>query len=103
MAKIVSVRTSVKEDRTLAVIRVEGSETPIFLTDKQVASATGLTRNFSVLKGSDINVEYYAEGAELANGAKCTKANTIVKEFDIELSETTSKIAMASAFGASMF
>ena len=101
--KITSVRTSVKEDKVLAIIRVEGKEQPIFLTAKQIEAATGLSRNFSVLKGSDINVEYYAEGDELANGTKCTKANTLVKEYDIELAASVNNIATAAAFGASMF
>lgn len=103
MAKIISVRTSVKEDRTLAVIRVEGKENPIFLTAKQVEAATGLSRNFSVLKGSDINVEFYKENDELVGGGKCTKADTLVKEFDIELAASVNNIATAAAFGASMF
>ena len=101
--KITSIRTSVKEDRTLAIIRVEGQEKPIFLTAKQVEAATGLSRNFSVLKGSDINVTYYKVDEELRNGEKCTKENTIIKEFDIELTDRLSNIATASAFGASMF
>ena len=55
--KIKSVRTSVKEDgKVLAVITVEGQEKPIFLTEKQISSATGISKNFSVLKGSDIEV-----------------------------------------------
>ena len=101
--KITSVRTSVKEDKVLAVIHVEGKEQPIFLTSKQIEAATGLTRNFSVLKGADINVKYYNVGDKLANGSECTKADTLVKEFDIELSEGLSNIASAAAFGASMF
>ena len=103
MAKITSVRTSVKTDKTLAIIRIEGQDNPVFLTDKQVKAATGLSKNFSVLRGSDLEVEYYAVDEELASGQKCTKANTIVKEFSIELAPDMAKIASAAAFGASMF
>lgn len=103
MARITSVRTSVKPDKVLAVIHVEGRQDPIFLTSKQVEAATGLSRNFSVLKGSDINFAFYKEGDELIGGGKCTKSDTIIKEFDIELAESVNKIATAAAFGASMF
>lgn len=103
MAKIISVRTSVKEDKTLGVFQVEGKEKPIFLTDKQIASATGLTRNFSILKGADISVEYHKVGDKLHNGTECTKENTLIKEFSIELPDRLNNIAAASAFGASMF
>lgn len=101
--KITNVRTSVKEDKVLAIIRVEGRENPIFLTSKQVEAATGLSRNFSVLKGSDINVEFYKKGDKLNNGAECTTDDTIVKEYDIELAQGINNIATAAAFGASMF
>lgn len=103
MAKITSVRTSVKPDKTLAIIRVEGAADPIFLTGKQVEAATGLSRNFSVLAGSDLEVVFYKKDEELASGSKCTKDNTIVKEFSIELSPKLAGIASAAAFGASMF
>ena len=103
MNKITNVRTSVKEDRTLAIISVEGSETPIFLTSKQVASATGLDRNFSILKGSKINVTFYKKGEKMLNDRECTADDKIVKEFDFELADRLNDIASASAFGASMF
>lgn len=103
MKKIISVRTAVKEDKVLGIFQLEGVEKPIFLTDKQVHSATGLKTNFSILKGSMLDVTYYAVGDKLANGAECTKADTLVKEFSFELSEKTGNIAAAAAFGASMF
>lgn len=103
MKTITRVRTSVKEDRTLAIFNVEGSDDPIFLTSKQVNAATGLDRNFSILKGSKLDVTFYAEGDELVGGGKCTKDNTIVKEFEFELSDRMSNIAAAASFGASMF
>lgn len=103
MSKIISCRTSVKEDKVLAVISIEGSDKPIFLTAKQVFSATGLQNNFSILKGSDIHVEYYKKGDKLINGSECTKDDTILKEYSIDLSASVLNIATASAFGASMF
>lgn len=103
MSKIKSVRTSVKEDKVLAVISIEGRETPIFLTSKQISAATGISKNFSVLKGSDIEVSFYKIDDELSNGQKCTKDDTIIKEYSIELHQDLAKIAMAASLGASMF
>lgn len=103
MKKIASVKTAVKEDKVLGVFTLEGQEKPIFLTDKQVFSATGLRNNFSILRGSSLEVTYYAIGDKLANGSECTKADTIVKEYAFELAEKTGNIAAAAAFGASMF
>jgi len=103
METITNVRTSVKKDKVLAVIRTEGSETPIFLTDKQIASATGLKSNYSILKGSKIDVEYYNEGEELVDGNKCTAGGKLVKEFEFELSDQLNKLAGAGAFGVALF
>ena len=104
LKNITNVRTFVKEDgTTMAVIRIEGSDDPIFLSAKQIMSASGLKNNFSVLRGSKIAVTYYKVDEELVGGAKCTKDNTIVKEFEIELSDSIQKIAQAAAFGVSMF
>jgi hypothetical protein len=103
MKKITSVRTSVKEDKVLAVIFLENVEKPVFLTSKQVHAATGLNNNFSILKGSSLDVVYYKKGDKLVNGGECSDDNTLVKEYAFELSDTTAKIATAAAFGASMF
>lgn len=103
MKKITSVKTAVKEDKVLGVFTLEGSDKVIFLTDKQVFAATGLKNNFSILKGSSLEVSYYAVGDKLANGSECTKADTLVKDFSFDLAEKTSNIAAAAAFGASMF
>lgn len=103
MKKIVSIKTSVKEDKVLAVITLEGQENPVFLTDKQVAAATGLKNNFSILKGSSLDVVYYKKGDKLLNGTECSDDNKLVKEFSFDLSDSTLKIATAAAFGASMF
>ena len=102
MSKIVNVRTSVKPDKTLAVIRVEGEEKTIFLTAAQVKAATGLKAHFQVLKGSDITVTYYAKGEKLSNGQECTEDNTIVKEFEIEVSDSLTNMASAAALGMFM-
>ena len=103
MKKISSVRTSVKEDRVLAIIRVEGSDNPIFLSAKQIKSATGLSSNFSILKGSSISATFYKKGEKMFSGGECTEDGKIVREFEFELAEKTANIAAAAAFGASMF
>jgi len=104
MSKITQVRTKVKQDGSvLAIFNLEGKDNPVFLTGKQVHAACGLSNNFSVLKGSDLSVEYYSKGDTLVSGAECTKDKTIVKSFEIELSDKLSGIASAAAFGASMF
>lgn len=103
MAKITSARTSVKEDKVLAILEVEGLSKPVFLTDKQIKAATGLKANFSILKGSDIKVEFYKKGDKLVSGSECTVDDTLVKEYSIELAPQTANIATAAAFGASMF
>lgn len=103
MPKIISVRTSVKEDKVLGVFQLEGQEKPVFLTDKQVAAATGLNHNFSILKGSTLDVVYYKKGDKLVNGTEVTDDNKIIKEFSFDLAERTANIATAAAFGASMF
>ena len=103
MKKITSVKTAVKEDKVLGVFTLEGSDKAIFLTDKQIYSATGLKNNFSILKGSSLEVSYYAVGDKLANGSECTKADTLIKDFSFELSEKIGNIAAAAAFGASIF
>lgn len=102
MVKIQKVRVSVKEDRTLVIFQLEGAEKPIFLTGKQVTAGTGLLSNFHVLRGSTLEVEFYKKDEEMLNG-KCTKDETIIKEFTFELTEKLSNIAGAAAFGASMF
>ena len=103
MAKIISVRTSVKEDKVLVVFHIEGKEKPVFLTSKQVTSATGLKANFGILKGSDLDVVYHKQGDKLFSGGVADADDKLVKEFSIELSDIASKIAMAAGFGASMF
>lgn len=103
MKKIVNVRTSVKEDKVLGVFQLEGQTNPVFLTDKQVFAATGLRNNFSILKGSSLDIIYYKTGDKLANGQECTKDDTLVKEYSFDLAEKTANIAAAAAFGASMF
>lgn len=104
MSKITKVRTKVKQDGSvLAIFSLEGQDNPVFLTGKQVQAACGLRNNFSVLKDSDLSVEYYSKGDTLISGAECTKDGTIVKSFEIELSPRLAGIASAAAFGASMF
>lgn len=107
MALITSIRTKVKDDNSvLAIIRTEGmaaDSTPIFLTAKQIAAACGLSNNFSLLKGADINVTYYKKGEKLVSGAEVTDDGKIVKEFDLELPAKLQGIQAAAAFGASMF
>lgn len=103
MKKISSVRTSVKEDKVLGVFQLEGVTNPVFLTGKQIEAATGLKNNFSILKGSSLDIVYYKKGEKLINDTECTADDKIVKEFSFELSEGTMKIATAAAFGASMF
>ncbi len=102
--KITKVRTSVKQDKVLAVIFTEElGDKPIFLTDKQVTAATGLKANFSILKGADISVEFFKKGDTLLNGKECTEDDVIVKDFELELSDRLNNIAAAASFGASMF
>lgn len=104
MAKITSIRTKVKEDQSvLAIIKAEGIEQTIFLTSKQINAACGLSNNFSLLKGADINVTFYKKGDKLVSGAEVTDDNKIVKEFDLELPAKLQGIQAAAAFGASMF
>lgn len=102
--KISSVRTKVKEDNSvLAIIRVEGNDNAIFLTSKQIQAACGLSNNFSLLKGADLSVTYYAKGDKLVSGAEVTDDNKIVKEFEIELPQHLTNIQAAASFGAAMF
>ena len=103
MAKITSVRTSVKEDKVLVVFSIDGKDKPVFLTSKQVTSATGLKANFGVLKGSDLDVVYHKKGDTLFSGGVADSDDKIIKEFSLELSDMANKIAMAAGFGASMF
>ena len=107
MALITSIRTKVREDNSvLAIIRTEGmanDAAPIFLTSKQIAAACGLSTNFSLLKGADLNVTFYKKGDKLVSGAEVTDEGKIVKEFDLELPAKLQGIQAAAAFGASMF
>ena len=103
MALITSVRTKVKEDNsTLAIIKAEGIETTIFLTSKQIKSACGLANNFSILKGADIEVEFYKKGDKLVSGAEVTDDNKIVKEYSIELPAHLVKVQSLAAFGVAV-
>ena len=103
MALITSVRTKVKEDNSvLAIIKAQDIENTIFLTGKQVKSACGLSNNFSILKGADIEVEFYKKGDKLVNGAEVTDDNKIVKEYSIELPAHLVKVQSLAAFGVAV-
>lgn len=103
MAKIISARTSVKEDKTLAIFSIEGKDQPVFLTAKQVKAACGVDRNFHLLKGGNLDVTYYKIGDKLTNGSDCTKDDTIVKEFTLEAPEKLAMMLMGATAGMSMF
>lgn len=51
------------------------------------------------LIGGKIEAEYYAEGEKLLNGDKCTKADTIVKDFQIEDNEKLNNMRLMAAAG----
>lgn len=101
MARILGVRTSVKEDRTLGIFTVEDRKDPIFLTAPQIKSACGLNNNFHLLKGGDLDVEFYKTGEQLISGAECTKDDSIVKSFELTMPESMTKLAMAASVGFS--
>lgn len=103
MAKIISARTSVKEDKTLAIFTLEGDKT-VFLTSKQVKAACGVDRNFHLLKGGTLDVTYYKVDEVMGgSGGKCTKDDTIVKEFSLECPEKLAMMLMGATAGMSMF
>ena len=104
MAKIISVRTSVKEDKTLGIFTVEGRTEPLFLTSKQVKAVCGIDRNFHLLKGGDLTVTFYKKDEVMGgSGGICTKDDTIIKEYSLEAPEKLSMLVMGATAGMSMF
>jgi hypothetical protein len=102
MEAITGVRTMVRGEKTSVLFGTASHElgkSAIFLSEKQVQRATGLSGNYGVLKGSNISVEYYKKGEELINGNKAENDDSIVKSFTIELSEKLTDVASAAAFG----
>ncbi len=93
---IKTVRTFIKgEDKAMVCIN-----NTIYLSQKQV-SAIGY-KNPKALIGSSISVEYYKVGEELVNGAKCTKADTIIKDFSVEDTAEDIKFAKMANAGVTM-
>lgn len=90
---VTSVRSYIgKNDKPMVCIN--GS---IHVSQKQL---DGLGyRQAIALQGETINVEYYAAGDTMLNGAQCTKADTIVKSFNVSISEADLKLAKAANFG----
>jgi len=102
------VRTLTKTNPATGEIRVTGrfqlgNDTTAYLSSKQIEAATGFAKNFDVLVGSKLSVQYYKVGEELINDAVCTKENTIVSEFEFELTSKLTSMKTASALGMSLF
>lgn len=93
---IKKVRSYMKDDRTMVCIN-----DTIHLSLKQIA-ALGYS-NIQALIGNEITVVYYALDEEMVNKAKCTKADTIVKSFEIEASADDIKMQKAVNAGFKVF
>lgn len=75
----------------------------VYLSESQVEVSTGVSAKFHVLRGSEIDWEYFDKGEELANGEKCTDDGIIVKDFDFILSERLQTIDAAANKGFALF
>lgn len=70
-----------------------------WLTDKQITISTGLHSGFDVLKGSKLAVSFWKAGETMSTGVVCTKDDTIVQEWEFELSDMLTKMKTGAAFG----
>ena len=68
------------------VFTIEGREEGVFLSEKQVASATGLS-DASVLVGSELGVLWKPVGTLMLNGEPVKTEESIVDKFDFKLSK----------------
>ena len=102
MPLIKQVRISTRDEKTLISMKVEGVDERVYFTPAQIKANTGLDTAFHVLKGSDIELEWYKKGDTLVNGNEVTDDNKIVKEFSIEPSALLSQMQMMGAFGVAM-
>lgn len=93
---IKKVRAYMKGDRAMVCIN-----DTIHLSLKQL-TALGYT-NPQALIGNEITVVFYALDEEMVNKAKCTKADTIVKSFEIEATSDDIKMQKAVNAGFKVF
>jgi len=93
MEAIVTVNTWTKDDKTKVIIN-----NTHFVSPGMIKNVTGLTRNYYLLVGSKVEVEYFVTGDVIKDELICTKDNTIVKGVEFELSEKLQEYAMKAAF-----
>ncbi len=85
--KIKNVKTFDKKGKTYLTIELEGHDKSVFINKKQVEKQTGLTSNFALLKGSDLQFEYYKAGEYTANNQKVREDDKLIKNFKITFSK----------------
>ena len=90
--KIIDVKSFNKKGKSYLAFTLEGLNKPVYLSEKQVTVQTGLSKNFYLLKGSDLSVEYYKTGEYLKNNNKVKEDNKLIKYFSFTLSEKSQNI-----------
>jgi hypothetical protein len=73
-----------------------------FLPVGMIKNQTGIGSNFNILIGSSVAVQFYTVDEQITDDMKCTKADTIVKSFTIELAPMLQQFALAAAFGTTI-